>query len=192
MSSFEVYAARRALRKAAEVGVEVPPELTGMLAGLGCRSYPGRRWAEENPGVDTNGGCCWGDTMAGPEGCTCWQPVFDIDQEPLDTAAKVTCRPTMCADCAYRPGSPERADTFTEVALLNLHAEGELFWCHQGLRAPIQWRHPDGRTVAGSPMDYRPAHHKGVPYQTNGQPAQLCAGWMALAFKSGVVVDEPA
>lgn len=190
MSSFEDYAARRVLRKAAEAGVDIPPDLTGMLAGLGCASgYAAKRWAKENPGVETTPGCCWGDAIAGPEGCTCWVAVFDVEQEPLQIAAgaDIAARTTMCVDCAYRPGSPEREDEFTEVALLDLHTEGELFWCHQGLRAPAWWEHPDGRTVPGSPDDYQPAQHKGVPYQVNGKPALLCAGWMARAFKAGTV-----
>jgi len=62
------------------------------------------------------GACCLGAAGMGPERCTCWQPVYDLDQtDPDPTAVKLLAagvqpvtRSAPCHDCAYRPGSPER------------------------------------------------------------------------------------
>jgi len=186
VSAFERHAVARTLRRAAEAGVEIPESLTGLLATMECHSYPGKRWADEHPDADPSG-CCWGAIFVGSEACTCWEPVYDVEQAaliPPASAADIAVRTRMCADCAYRPDSPERSDVFTEEALLELPSAGELFWCHDGLRRPTHWVHPDGRTVDGSPHDYRPAQLKGIPYQADGHPALLCAGWMARVLRS--------
>lgn len=115
--------------------------------------------------------CCTGAWLDGAPGCTCWVPAFDREQQRADPDRRVTTRSKQCVDCAYRPDSPEmKADPY---ALLDLDS----FWCHQGMRRPKEWRHPDGRVRPGDPGDYQPPMVGGVAYRADGHPAQRCAGW---------------
>jgi hypothetical protein len=137
------------------------------------------------------GACCDGSAMRGPEGCTCWEPVHDLEQaEPdpvvagwLAAGVQPVTRRRMCADCAYRPGSPERAGdpgVSGDAEQLQEPAEtGDRFWCHQGIRRITAWRHPSGTEVPGSAAAYDPPIGAGVPWQADGSPAELCAGWAA-------------
>lgn len=150
------------------------------------------RMAEAFPEVG-DGYCCMGAVNSGPAYCTCWQPVFDLPQQPLDPAAvsalqaggEPRVRDRMCADCAYRPGSPERSGDETYFGdpeeLDNLAREARRFWCHQGMRQPARWRHPSGAEVPGHGGDYKPIidQDSSVPFKADGQPADLCAGWDA-------------
>lgn len=113
--------------------------------------------------------CCAGAAMGGPGRCSCWEPIYDRAQSPPIAATPVT-RPKRCLDCAFRPDSPERQRGDDLEALPN-------FACHQGMRRPIEWRHPDGRVRPGDPADYQPPFLQGVPYKADGSPADLCAGW---------------
>ncbi|MDT0435661.1 MULTISPECIES: hypothetical protein [Streptomyces] len=63
---------------------------------------------------------------------------------------------TPCADCAYRPGSPEREALGAQLP------ENEPFFCHQGL--------PISATGAYTPV----ATFRGLPLG-----AMVCAGWWA-------------
>lgn len=188
MSGFEKFAVQRLIRQADRLGVEIPPDLREIEATCltGDGSGGARLWADTHPGEDIP--ChCWGYVLNGPAGCICWEPVFDVEQappRPLGGPQDLQPRDRMCGDCAFRPGSPERADSFSEEALLELAQTGEPFWCHQGMRRPIYWRHPDGRMVDGSPADYQPAALNSVPYQADGSPGLLCAGWTAVAAKA--------
>lgn len=153
---------------------------------------------------DAGGGlCCIGATVYGPERCTCWVPVYDLEQaEPVVGPAGF--RDEMCADCAYRPRSPERRGDpdhlGTEEGLMALAAAGEPFFCHQGIRRAVRWEHrPEEATavqcaevleaagdlrvgsVPGKPQQYLPPIIEGVPYRADGTPAQLCAGWARRA-----------
>lgn len=97
--------------------------------------------------------------------------------DEIPTAAK------CCHDCAYRNGSPERADEYDEGVLL-AHAQiaGEEFWCHQGCRRVIAFRHPDGRELPAGDGDYRPPigpEERPVVWRADGTVAQRCAGWNA-------------
>lgn len=120
--------------------------------------------------------CCAGAAMRGPDSCYCWIPVYDLRQRKPDTSIEPVTNAKACADCAYRVGSPERQRGDDLDALSS-------FWCHQGMRRPKAWRHPDGRVrsvdLAESP-DYQPPIIAGVPYRADGHPAALCAGWAAV------------
>jgi len=124
-----------------------------------------------------HGWCCMGDAEDGPAHCTCWEPVYDLEQQPIDPSIEPTTRRARCIDCAFRPDSPERAQGDDVEALPN-------FWCHQGIRRPIAYRHPDGRMrPVEDSADYRPPMGKvaptgeQVPYRADGTPAERCAGW---------------
>jgi hypothetical protein len=140
---------------------------------------------------DTDGACCMGSAMRGPGHCTCWQPVYDLEQQPLDQQARrwlaagvePVTRTRMCLECAYRPGSPEKtgaqgyngdADELDRIA-----GSGDLFWCHEGMRKPLKFLHPSGVEFDGHPAGYDPPIMDGVPYRADGTPGELCAGWDA-------------
>jgi hypothetical protein len=137
------------------------------------------------------GACCIGAAVYGPERCTCWEPVHDLEQATPDpelvqwlaAGIQPVTRRRMCADCAYRPGSPERTgDKGYQGDAESLHelaAAGERFWCHQGIRRTAAWRHPAGVEAPGSPAAYDPPIVDAVPYRADGTPAELCAGWDA-------------
>lgn len=139
---------------------------------------------------DQYGYCCAGAAMRGPGACTCWEPVYDLQQRELDPA-EPTARTAMCADCAYRPDSPEmngseHHEGDPEMLLRIARTREGRFFCHQGIRRPKEWRHPDGRvrTHEGAAADYRPPMVGNVPYRANGAPAEICAGWAAHARTS--------
>ncbi len=119
---------------------------------------------------------CWGSLMDGPAACTCWEPIFDLEQREPDVAAWrseragiVTTRPRRCHDCAFRPDSPERARGDELEALDN-------FWCHQGIRRAVAYRHPDGRVRPAGEGDYQPPITADAPWRADGTPAERCAG----------------
>jgi len=126
--------------------------------------------------------CCLAAAEDGPAACTCWTPIFDARQRKPRTRIEPETRPKACEDCAYRQGSPERGRGEELEGLAN-------FWCHQGLRRPAAWRHPDGRVrpVPEYPTspDYQPPIVDGVPYRTDGRPADRCGGWAAVQAGRG-------
>lgn len=186
-SDFERRAIQRLIDKAESMGVDVPREVADIVCA-DQRNIGAMLWAKANPGVD-GPGCCWGDINGGPDSCTCWVPVFEVDQaEPVMPAspADFEVQARVCGDCAYRKDSPERADAYTEETLLALPAEGAAFYCHEGMRRPTRWEHPDGRTVPGSPDDWQPPIVRGVPFRADGRPGLLCAGWAARAARAEV------
>jgi hypothetical protein len=123
--------------------------------------------------------CCWGSSLGwDPSDCTCWTPVYDLDQvEPdpgtialLEAGIEPVTRTKRCHDCAFRPDSPERARGEELEGLPN-------FWCHQGIRRPTAYRHPDGRVRPfDDSADYQPPIVAGVPWRADGTPAERCAG----------------
>lgn len=127
--------------------------------------------------------CCEGAASMGPGRCTCWEPVYDLDQQEPRTQEPAGVRPEMCVDCAYRPGSPERRgeeDYKGDQDLLDaLVVTGRPFWCHQGVRRPVKYRHPCGMEIEGHPAEYRPPLVAGRPYKADGSPSDLCGGWAA-------------
>lgn len=122
--------------------------------------------------------CCYGGMHHGPAGCTCWEPVYDVEQADPSLARQPETRATCCGDCAYRNGSPERDDDFG-VELRDVAGDGSRFYCHVGMRRVAEWRHPSGRTLPGDPADYRPPVLGEVAFKADGTPASLCAGWAA-------------
>ncbi len=178
--SVERAAVQRIVDEAIALGVEVPAEVSAYLCG-GRGSAGSRAWVAANPGVEPDP-CCGESFDGGPEDCTCWVAVYDLEQQPPRVVAgdQLAVQPLMCGDCAYRPGSPELADEWQAEDLLALPTRADKrFFCHQGIRRPREWRHPDGRVVAGDPADYQPAMRAGIAYQASGEPALLCAGWDA-------------
>lgn len=133
-----------------------------------------------------DGMCCMGAAVYGKDRCTCWEPVYDLEQQPLEPGG-MGLRTKMCADCAYRPNSPERTGTegyngdaeFLDGLILS----GEFFACHQGVRRPVAWRHPSGVEIPGHPAGYAPPLLDGKPHKADGTPADLCAGWAARRLR---------
>lgn len=180
MSAFERFAVQRLLDQAKGLGVDVG----GLSASSLCQpggSYAARAWAHEHPDDDPM--CCYA-AMAEPANCTCWAPVYEGGQaepRPPQSAEDLLVQRRMCGDCAFRPGSQERSDEWSEEALYHLAATGKPFWCHDGMRRPVRWEHPDGRVIDGDPDDWKPPIVSGIPYRADGRPGLLCAGWMAVA-----------
>ncbi len=183
MSAFEQHAAKRVLALAYAAGVPVPEDLARTVALCGdSGSYASRWWARQYPDADLTG-CCHGELLD-PEQCVCWVPEYAEVQAPARPPAgpgDLEIAAAMCGDCAFRPGSPERADDWTAEALMELPATGRPFFCHTGIRRPLRWRHPDGRVVDGADDDYQPLIVGSLPYRADGRPALLCAGWAAIA-----------
>lgn len=153
---------------------------------MSCHLFADRvQWPEAG-----NGLCCDGAAYYGPERCTCWVPVYDLDQQPPRTSEPSGAQPKMCVDCAYRPSSPERSGDPQAAAdtdeLHRIVEAGEPFWCHQGMRRPTLYRHPSGAeyVTPGAALAYTPPVVDAVPYQADGTPGLLCGGWIALRLKA--------
>lgn len=129
-----------------------------------------------------DGGCCDGSAIKGPQYCTCWEPRFDLEQQPVIEGDPGT-RDAMCSDCAFKPGSPERQGderyNGDPEFLDRIVMTGERFFCHAGIRRAVRLVHPSGAEVELPPGDYRPLIEDGVPYKADGSPGDLCAGWAA-------------
>lgn len=132
--------------------------------------------------------CCVAAYEDGAHACTCWEPIYDQEQAPVDETAEPTTRKSMCEDCAYAPGSPERSGddrySHSDEDMTTL----ENFWCHQGMRKPTRWRHASlGIEVPADSDAYDPPRRimvidgvrQGVPYKADGSPGERCAGWAA-------------
>lgn len=132
--------------------------------------------------------CCYGSANA-ENRCTCWEPVYDLEQQPLHNdgalPVEISTRAKCCGDCAYRNGSPERSDERAELLLDVAHSGGRReFWCHQGVRRVIAFKHPDGRELPAGDGDYRPPvgpEDRPIIWKADGTPGERCAGWAALA-----------
>lgn len=138
---------------------------------------------DDRDDYDYEGGeipCCMAGAMRGPRACTCWKPVYDLDQVDVLTehAAPVT-RVECCHDCAYRNDSPERGDGYTDELVDVAGTPGHVFACHIGMRRVVSWRHPDGRELPVGDGDYQPPVVGTTAYKADGSPADLCAGWAA-------------
>jgi hypothetical protein len=130
--------------------------------------------------------CCMGVAVYGPERCTCWVPLFDLEQSDVDesTANDPGARTKCCHDCAYRNGSPERSDDREEWLLELPSRRDNIFWCHQGLRRVVSWSHPCGLTIPAGVGDYQPPIVGGRPIRADGSYGEICAGWLALRLSS--------
>lgn len=130
-----------------------------------------------------NGACCTGSAVMGPQYCTCWEQVYDLEQQDIIPGGPAPARKTLCGDCAYRPGSPERAGDQRYNGdgefLARIAQTGETFWCHQGLRRAVKLRHPSGAEMVIETDHYDPPKAGGVPFKADGTPGDICAGWSA-------------
>lgn len=95
--------------------------------------------------------CCWGVVNGDYRDCSCWEPIFDLEQKPV-VEAPADCRTVQCGDCAYRVDSPERQGDESVVGddyeLDRIVRTGDPFWCHQGIRRPMgpqRTSAPDGQ-----------------------------------------------
>lgn len=154
------------------------------INGPGVNVPPALRDDSEIPEVP----CCYGSVM-GANRCTCWEPVYDLDQQPLEEPTEPATRSKCCHDCAYRNGSPERADEHeAERLCMVAHSGGEQeFWCHQGVRRVIAFRHPDGRELPAGDGDYRPPigpKDRPLVWKADGTVGERCAGWAAHGGQS--------
>lgn len=145
-----------------EPGMPLPAPPEALLAGQGM--------------------CCTGSANGTPLDCTCWEPVWDLGQQPVQPGLpRPADPPRMCGDCAYRPGSPERAGEPSHQGdrelLDNLVDNGAPFFCHAGMRRPVKWVHPSGAEIPGHAANYRPPIRDGVPYKADGTPGDICSGW---------------
>jgi len=128
--------------------------------------------------------CCLGAVMR--DRCTCWVTEHDREQAK-PRPGPVQVQPRMCGDCACRPGSVEETDPDSMASSVqgvqSLAEQGAPFYCHQGMRQRTGKVHPDGERIefdGPRPADnYDPPIHDGVPYQASGEPALICAGWLA-------------
>lgn len=193
VSAFQREAIRKLIQRADLLGVPVPQQVRELTSLDHNYSYPAAVWANTHPGEDRVP-CCDGSANRDEYSCTCWQPVYLHTQappRPPERPEDIKVAPTMCGDCAYRRGSPERSEEYEEEHLMDLAASGTPFWCHQGgMRRPDHWRHPDGRVVPGSPADWQPPRINGVPFLLDGRPAMLCAGWAHRAARAAVQREE--
>lgn len=130
--------------------------------------------------------CCMGSAMYGPERCTCWVPEYDAPQaKPQEGPSPV--RKRMCADCAFRPDSPERNGDeryahSDEDGLVDVVAG--TFACHQGMRRLVRFRHPNGHVQELDVDAYAPPI-VAAPTMADGRPAELCAGWWQARCAGG-------
>lgn len=128
---------------------------------------------------DRIGLCCMGVASGGIDYCTCWEPIYDLDQAVgLDAVTPLATRAKCCGDCAYRNGSPERNGD-EEDWLLELPGGPATFFCHQGIRRILSYRHPSGLVLPAGSGDYDPPRSAGRVYRANGSPAEICAGFAA-------------
>jgi hypothetical protein len=142
-------------------------------------------------GAPDAGPCdCMGYALDGPEGCTCWEPVYTHAEQAVPrTDAETGTRTVACEDCAFRPDSPERGgdDRYrgSEAGALEAIAAASVFWCHIGLRRQTGWVHPNGAAFDVTTDHYVPPVLAGVPYKADGSPGDRCAGWHARALVLG-------
>jgi hypothetical protein len=192
-------AIRRLVDKAIGLGVEISPADRARLCGPSTGDIGARIWADLHPDDEDHIYCCWG-AYQDLASCTCWEPVYDVEQASPDlvvSADQVRARRSRCGDCAFNVDSPERADEWAQEHLYAEADRGTPFWCHAGqdgspgMRRPVKWVHPDGREVPGDPANWTPPIVNGVPYQRDGTPALLCAGWAARARRSKVPLALP-
>lgn len=149
---------------------------------MGFHIDQANNWPDATDGIP----CCMGYAANGHGGCTCWDPVYDQKTKKHDGSMPGQ-RTTMCHDCAYRKGSPERtgqegyqgSEEDLELAAL----KGQPFYCHQGTAKTLQYRHPSGMTIEAHPADYdwRIVERAGVrfPLKADGSAQSICAGYLA-------------
>ena len=144
-------------------------------------------------------GCCDGAANRGPSACTCWKPVYDLDQgvtvQKRRWSGPPAVRAKMCDDCAYRPDSPE-ANGDDRYAERPEPGEGT-FFCHVGTRKVVRWVHPAGITVDADGDYYDPPSvtyvpGRRAPLKGDGSFADICAGWHAHQRALGQIITDIA
>lgn len=128
--------------------------------------------------------CCMGSAVYGPGRCTCWAPVYDLEQQE-PRPGQMQPRTKCCGDCAFRMGSPERSGDSRMAhsspgELEQLVGGSGTFACHVGMRRVIAWRHPSGAQIEAESGCYAPPILAGVAYRADGRPADVCAGLTAM------------
>lgn len=165
------------------LGDQVPAMMRDLVDGHGPSNGGAILWNRAHPDDPTPRDCCDPQRVKGAAYCVCWEPEYNTTQQPLTEPGdgEMTTRPGgMCGDCAYRPGSDEMQYPLVREALLDLGLTGGMFFCHDGMRTPTLWRHPDGRSIPGADGDYdQVVDDLGRPYRTNGRVAFICAGFAA-------------
>lgn len=128
-----------------------------------------------------DGFCCVDAIEIGPDACTCWVEQRTMDaQRPVASHDPVP-RSSPCADCAFRPDSPERAgdERYSHADLDDIVHGSTPFYCHDGMQRVAALRHPAGNVHILDSDAYQPSIVDGVPYRADGSPAFICAGWRA-------------
>jgi hypothetical protein len=129
------------------------------------------------PAPDPTVPCCEASAFTDGEECTCWVAVLDVVPTLAVQEGPHRIRRTMCGDCAYRPGSPERESLGGDAPSFSRAAR---FYCHTGMPRAVGYTHPHlGLVPAPTTDDYRPYIRDGQAWQADGRPAELCAGWAA-------------
>ena len=52
-----------------------------------------RGWPDAGDGT-----CCYGSAILGPGHCTCWEPVYNLEQAEPDTSSTPGVMPRRCQD----------------------------------------------------------------------------------------------
>lgn len=94
---------------------------------------------------------------------TAWEPI--AEGQIWDTSDPQCSFREPCANCAFRPGSPEQADTAKWSALIASLKAGAGFYCHKGV--PIDPGSQDGFAYPHGP-DRKPRSDK----------LRLCRGYL--------------
>jgi hypothetical protein len=94
-----------------------------------------------------------------------WEPFDPTDL--LDAEDRTSSFKEPCDNCAFRPGSPEQADTEKWRKLTVDLKAGAQFFCHKGV--PINPQNEDG-------FDY-PTNRDGTK---NIRRMRICRGWLLM------------
>lgn len=144
-------------------------------------------WPDATNGVP----CCMGYAAYDHRRCTCWVPIYDVETQPHDGSTPGQ-RQSMCHDCAYRKGSPERQGVEgykgSEDELEHIAATGTgPFFCHQGTAKTLQYNHPSGMVIQAHPADYHwvivEKDGQRFPLKADGSAQDICAGYQATKKK---------
>lgn len=93
---------------------------------------------------------------------TAWEPIDDaLIWDRSDPCASLS---EPCENCAFRPGSPEQADTEKWKEMIASLRAGAAFYCHKGV--PIE-----------------PGSEHGFAYPTDRRKLRLCRGYLTALGK---------
>lgn len=145
------------------------------------------------PPIDPDGACCWTAVQTEGTDCSCWEPIYSATPTRDVQAGPPAVRDSMCHDCAYRPGSPER----TEQGGGQLDVDRRRpFVCHQGMPVLLgytvpSWQGNDGVWQTGAFCvvarlvhdrdNFGPITRGPTAWKTDGTLADVCGGWASVA-----------